>query len=60
MSVVVSRSVGIIHELEQLAEEPLTRGNHLQILPALPRLVDLCKAGYPHIQVWLPRDRSWR
>lgn len=54
MSVVVSRSVGIIHELEQLAEEPLAHGNHPQILPALPRLVDLCKAGYSHIQVWLP------
>tara|TARA_R110000751_G_scaffold132913_3_gene235429 strand:- start:201 stop:671 length:471 start_codon:yes stop_codon:yes gene_type:complete len=37
MSVVAGRSVGIIHELEQLPEEPLTHLNHLQILPAFLR-----------------------
>jgi hypothetical protein len=50
MSVTLGPSVGILHELEQLARAPATDVNHLQKTPAFLRLVELCQSRYPHIR----------
>lgn len=43
-------STDIVHQLEELAQLPVTDVNHLQKSPSFLRFVEACQARYPHIR----------